>query len=166
MRVAVLPLANYTANREAADRVLPMLAVELGRQPGIVVLDPGRVEEVVSREPWLLMDRIPPDLVDRFGTQIGADALLVGSVMSYAIRDTGAERIPQLSLSLRLLAVPGGKVLWSSVHSRDGADGEWLFGIGRVENLERLAVATVREMMATFPGEAPETKGSLAGKAE
>jgi hypothetical protein len=166
MRVAVLPLANYSATRDAADRVLPMLTIELGRQPGLAVVDPGRVEAVVSREPWLLMDRVPPDLVDRFGADIGVDALLVGSVMSYAIRETGGDRIPQLSLSLRLLAVPGGKVLWSSVHSRDGTDGEWLFGIGRVANLEQLAAATVREMMTTFPGEAPETKGSMAGKAE
>ena len=150
-RVAILPLANYTATREAPDRVLPMLAEAVGRQPGIQVVDPGEVQAVLSNEPWLLLDRVPPDLVDRFGRDLKANALLMGSILGYGFRDVGGEHIPQLSLSLRLVETPGGRVLWTSVHSRDGADNEWLFGLGRVLSLEQLASAAVREMMVEFP---------------
>jgi hypothetical protein len=161
--VAILPLANYTATRDAPDRVQPMLAVQLAWQRGIRVVDPGAVEAAVAREPWLMMDRLPPDLVDRFGNELGADALLVGSILTYGTRDVAGERIPQFSLSLRLLAVPGGRVLWTAVHSRDGNDGEWLFGMGRVSNLEQLVSESVKEIVATLP-ENIATGGSSSEK--
>lgn len=150
-RVAVLPLANFTPSREAPERVAPMLAAAVGARPGVQIVDPGAVEAALGREPWLLLDRIPPDLVERFGSELSADALLVGALLAYGYRDTGGERVPQISLSLRLVATPGGQVLWSSVHSRDGQDGEWLFGFGRVHALEQLASRTVAEALATFP---------------
>src|SRR5262249_33630378 len=62
-----------------------------------------------------------------------------------------ADQIPHVSLALRLLQTPGGHVLWSAVHSRDGEDGEWLFGFGRVEDLDQLVEETVKEMLATLP---------------
>jgi hypothetical protein len=164
LRVAILPLANYSTTRDAPERVTPMLAVELGRQPGVMVADAGAVEAALAREPWLMTDRVPPDLVEKIGRELNADALLVGSIMSYTSRDVDGEAIPQLSLSLRLLEVPSARVLWTAVHSRDGADGEWLFGMGRVATPEQLAVVTMREMMGTFPEAAPD--GGLAGKAE
>lgn len=150
-RVAVLPLANYTPSRDAPERVAPMLAAGVGSKSGISLVDPGAVEAALALEPWLLLDRIPPDLVQRFGTELGADALLVGALLTYGFRESGGERIPQVSLSLRLVGTPGGQVLWTSVHSRDGRDGEWLFGFGRVHALEQLASQTVAEALATFP---------------
>lgn len=149
-RVAILPLANYSPTREAPASVAPVLFAELGAAQYEVV-EAGQVEAALEREPWLLLDRIPPDLVDRFGTELGANALLVGSLLAYGYREAGGERIPQVSLSLRLLATPGGRVLWSAVHSRDGADGEWLFGIGRVYSLEQLTTRTLHEMLRTMP---------------
>ena len=150
-RIAILPLSNYAPTREAPERVAPMLASEIGRLPGVEVVDPGAVEAVLAKEPWLLMDRIPPDLVDRFGADLHADALLVGSVLAYGNRESASEKIPQISLSLRLIETPGGRVLWSAVHSRDGSDGEWLFGLGRVQSLEQLGSQVVMEMLETFP---------------
>jgi TolB-like protein len=150
-RVAILPFSNYTPTRDAPDRIGPMLAAELAKVPGVEVVDAGAVEAALAKEPWLLMDRVPPDLVDQIGSELRADAILVGSVLGYGYRDSGGDRIPQLSLSLRLVETPGGRLLWSAVHSRDGADGEWLFGMGRVESLEQLASKTVEEIVDTFP---------------
>ena len=149
-RVAIMPLANYSPTREAPAAVAPVLFAELGAAR-FEVVEAGQVEAVLEREPWLLLDRIPPDLVDRFGSELGANALLVGSLMAYGYRDAGGERIPQVSLSLRLLETPGGRVLWSAVHSRDGADGEWLFGMGRVHSLEQLTARALHEMLTTLP---------------
>lgn len=157
-RVAVLPLANYASTRDAVDRLTPMLMTELGKLRGLEVVEPGRVEDALSHEPWLLMDRIPPDLVDRLGKDLAADALLVGSLLTYGYREGDDGRTPQVSVSLRLLEVPGGRILWSSVHSRDGADREWLFGMGREQSLERLATTTLAEALDSLPtqgGDAP-----------
>jgi hypothetical protein len=150
-RIAILPLANYSSTREASEKLMPILAAEIGRRPGVSLVEPGAVEAALAQEPWLLFDRIPPDLLDRFGQELGADALLVGSVLGYGHRASAADQIPHVSLALRLLQTPGGRVLWSAVHSRDGEDGEWLFGFGRVADLDQLVEETVQEMIATLP---------------
>jgi TolB-like protein len=156
LRVAVVPFSNYTGDRDAPDQVLPLILVELARLPGVSVVEPGKVEAVLDQEPWLLFDRIPPDLVDRFGEEMEADALLVGSILAYGQRDGAVGPVPEVSVACRLLEVPGGKILWSVVHSRDGEDGESVFGLGREESLNRLAREAVRETLETFPP--PDTK--------
>ena len=150
-RIGILPLSNYTADRDASDRMRPMLAAELGTRSGIALVDPGAVEAALAQEPWLLFDRIPPELLDRLGQQLSADALLVGAILGSGYRQDGSEQVPHVSYSLRLLQVPGGRVLWGVVHSRDGTDGEWLFGFGRVHNLEQLLERSIVESLKTFP---------------
>lgn len=162
-RVAVIPLANYTEATEAPDRLGALLNVELAKLGGLTVVEPGRVEAVFAAEPWLLTDRIPPDLVDSFGTKLQADALLVGSVLAYGVRGSGEEAVPQVTVALRLLEVPGGRVLWSAVHSRDGTDRESVFGVGRTIAMERLAGETVREIVGSIPlTKARSRKGLLS----
>jgi hypothetical protein len=155
---AILPLANYSATRDAADLVAPLLTAELARQPGIRLADQGAVQAALEAEPWLLLDRLPPDLVDRLGAGLHVKGLLVGAVLDYGYRDASGERVPQVSLALRLLECPGGRVVWSGVHSRDGEDGEWLFGFGRVRSLEQLASRTVQELLASFPAPGREAR--------
>lgn len=151
LRVALLPLANYTQNREAPDKIAPILLAELAHRGGVHLAEPGAVEAVLSKEPWLLFDRIPPDLVNRFGDELGVDALLVGAVLGYGYRQFGSEQIPHVSISLRLIRAPGGVVLWSAVHSRDGDDNESVFGLGRVHSLEQLLTRTIAEIVEEFP---------------
>ncbi len=151
LRIAVLPLANYTESRDASERVAPILFAQITTVHAVSVVDPGAVEAALSSEPWLMFDRIPPDLIDRLGEALGADALLVGAITGYGYRRASGEEVPHFSVSFRLMQSPGGQVLWSAVHSRDGNDGEWLFGLGRVESLQQLVGHTLREVLETFP---------------
>jgi len=109
------------------------------------------VESALAHEPWLLLDRVPPDLIARLSQSLQVDALIVGALQAYGYRDAGGDRVPQVSVSLRLLTSPGARVQWTGVHSRDGDDGEWLFGFGRVHSLDQLALRTVHEVLETFP---------------
>jgi hypothetical protein len=149
--VAILPLANYTTTREAPDRLGVMLHQELAGEGDLHLVEMGRVDEALAREPWILTDRIPPDLVDSLGVRLQVDALLVGSILAYGYRSEQGEEIPEISLSLRLLKTPGGQVLWSAVHSRDGGDRESVFGLGRVDGLERLAQQATKEILKSLP---------------
>jgi hypothetical protein len=151
LRVAVLPLANYSATRDGSDRVAPIIHAELAAKPGVVVADPGAVQEALDKEPWLLLDRVPPDLVERLSSELHVEGLVLGSLLTYDYRDASGDKVPQVSMSLRLIQCPGERVLWSAVHSRDGDDGEWFFGFGRVRSLEQLAGMTCREMLGKFP---------------
>lgn len=163
-RIAILPLMNFTDRQDAADRLMPVMLAELAHRPGVSVVDAGEAEAAISQEPWLLLDRIPPDLVDRFGKEMHAGALLVGSVLAYGYRESGSGPVPEISVALRLLETPGGRQLWSISYARDGRDRERLFGIGRVESLDRLVNDSIREILATFPdataGTGPQGKES------
>jgi len=150
-RIAVLPLANYTSTHDAPDRLAPMLSAAIGAKTGAEMADPGAVEAALEKEPWLLLDRVPQDVLDRVASELQVDEVVVGSLLAYGYRDEGGDQVPQVSLSLRLLACPGARVMWSAVHSRDGEDGEWLFGFGRVRSLEQLATQTVSEILVDFP---------------
>jgi hypothetical protein len=151
LRIAVLPLANYTSTRDGSDRVAPFVQAELAAKQGVVVAEAGAVQEALDREPWLLLDRVPPDLVDRLASELHVEGLVIGSLLTYDYRDASGDRVPQVSMSLRLIQCPGGHVVWSAVHSRDGDDGEWFFGFGRVRSLEQLAGMTCHELLASFP---------------
>jgi hypothetical protein len=149
-RIALLPLANYAPDRDAPQRLGLALANEFSRIPGLEVVDPGAVEDALAKEPWLLLDRLPPDLADRIGAELHADGLLQGALLQYGARDGNDGRTPQISLALRLVRTPGSRVVWSTVHGRDGADGEWLFGLGRVNAMEQLSAAVVHEALRPF----------------
>ena len=164
LRLAVLPLANYTPLRDAPERVAPMIAAELGAKPGVTVADAGAVQEALDQEPWLLLDRVPPDLVGRLGETLGVDALMVGALLTYDYRDAAGVQVPQVSLSLRLVECTQGRVLWSAVHSRDGNDSEWLVGFGRVHGLEQLAIEAIREMLANLPAPRWEARGDRSAQ--
>jgi hypothetical protein len=164
LRIAILPLANYTAQHDAADRLAPMLAAEIGAKPGVRIADAGAVESALNQEPWLLLDRVPPDVLERLSRSLHVDALVVGALQTYGYRDAGSDRVPQVSLSLRLLTGSGARVEWTGVHSRDGDDGQWLFGFGRVHSLEQLAGRTVHEVLETFP--APGRDAPRAGTSQ
>jgi hypothetical protein len=162
--VAVMPFANYTPARDAAPQLQQIAGLELFVLPHVSLVEPGIVEAALAEEPWILSDRIPPDVVDSLGVKTGADALLLGSVLEFGYRDSEVGPMPQVALSLRLIETPGGEILWSSVHSRDGEDRESVFGMGREQSLQSLAIATVREMIDTFPkeeegGRRPPAKG-------
>ena len=161
--IALLPLADYSANRDAPDRLAPMIQEELMKHKNLVAVEAGRVEAALAKDPWMLTDRIPPDIVDSLGTALGADGLLVGSVLAYGYRSEDGEQVPEVSLSLRLIQVPGGRVLWSAVHHRDGNDREIIFGLRRVTGLERLGEQAVREIMSTFPDVRPGTVNNMSG---
>lgn len=149
-RIAVLPLANYSTDRDAVQRISLALLNECARIPGIEIVDPGAVDTALSKEPWTLLDRLPPDLADRIGAELKADGLLQGALLQYGVREGSDGRTPQVSMALRLTRCPGSRIVWSAVHGRDGADGEWLFGFGRVNAMEQLATAVVREAVKPF----------------
>jgi hypothetical protein len=163
-RIAILPLANYTDKQDASDRIVPLIAVEAARQRGVTVIDPGRVEALFAKEPWLLLDRLPPETIDRFGKELDADALIVGSILAFGYRDQDVGAQPEFSVTLRLLRTPGGECLWSGTQARSGNDHESVFGLGRIDNLERLASSAVKDLVATFPKTMKSTPESNAAQ--
>lgn len=146
MRLAVLPLTNFSADEKAADVVSGQLIVALLNFENFSVVDPGVVEDVVIQMRLRVPERLPLERLQEVGEALGVPYIMVGTVNEYGFVREGNESVPQVSISLRILACDSGSILWAASHSRRGDEGESVFGWGKTGTVERLAAETVQEI--------------------
>jgi polysaccharide biosynthesis protein PelC len=145
--VAVLPLENLTSERFAAERVRELLVVELSAQGLFGVVEPGEVNRVLRLHSIDTPSVLGPDAIKQLGTELKAQALLTGSVIEYREQRTGTLNSPEVALSLRMIDVESGLVVWSVTDARTGM-GVWtrLFGVGE-ENQTGAARKLIRDLL-------------------
>lgn len=148
--LAVLPLVNFSQYDNASEIVLNALIVELLELKIFKVVDPGIVDAMVLEKRLRLTDRLPLAILQELGEQLGVEYLLVGSINEFSVIQGKNTRLPTVSISLRIVSCDSGQIIWASTHSRRGDDAESLFGIGRIEDIQQLAVVTVEEMINTL----------------
>ncbi len=149
-RVAVLPLENLTSERFAADRVRELLTVELSSRNLFEVVESGEVNRVMRTKSLLSAAEIGPEAIQQLGKDLDAQALLTGSVIEFREQRTGTLNTPDIALSLKLLDVESGLVIWSVTDARTGL-GVWtrLFGVGE-EDQTTAARKLIRDLLATL----------------
>ena len=152
-RVAVLPLENLTSERFAADRIREILMVELSAQDLFDVVEIGEVNRTLRVLNIGAVDHLGPDEVKGIGEALGVQALFLGSVIEYRERRSGTVNAPDISVSLRMIDVDAGLVVWSASDSRTGV-GMWtrLFGVGEPSQSDS-ARELVRSLISTFYSE-------------
>jgi TolB-like protein len=148
--LAVLPLTNLTQYDKAADVVMNALVVELLDSGAFEVVDPGIVEIVVLEKRLRLTDRLPLETIQEIGTHLDVTYLLVGSIHEFVMIRDRTDPLPAVSISLRIVRVADGRIVWASTHSRRGDDTESVFGLGRISTAEQLATAMVKQMIDTL----------------
>ncbi len=147
-QVAVLPLENLTTERFAADRIRELLVVELSAQGTFQVVEPGEVNRVLRLKSIDSPAALGPEMIKTLGTELKAQALLTGSVIEYREQRSGTLNSPEVAISLRLLDVESGLVIWSITDARSGL-GVWtrLFGVGE-ENQTGAARKLIHDLLA------------------
>ena len=149
-RVAVLPLENYTNERFAAERLREVLNVEINAQGLFEALELGEVNRMLRVQSLVNLSEIGPAETKALGAALGVQALLQGSVMEFDERRTGSVNLPDIALSLRLVDVETGLVIWAVTDARAGAKlATRLFGVGE-ESRTEASVRLVREVLATL----------------
>ncbi len=148
--VAVLPLTNLTQSDKAADVVMNALVVELLDLGTFEVVDPGIVEIVVLEKRLRLTDRLPLETIQEIGDQLQVTYLLVGSIHDFDMIRRRSDALPSVSISLRIIRVSDGRIVWAATHSRRGDDAESVFGLGRISTVEQLATVMVKQMIGTL----------------
>jgi TolB-like protein len=147
--VAVLPLTNLTQYDKAADVVMNALVVEL-LDSAFKVVDPGIVEIIVLEKRLRLTDRLALETIQEIGARLQVTYLLVGSIHEFAMIRDRSDALPAVSISLRIIGVSDGRIVWAATHSRRGDDAESVFGLGRISTAEQLATAMVKQMIDTL----------------
>jgi TolB-like protein len=147
--VAVLPLSNVGGSAEAAGPIESAIRERLS-QRGWTVASAGTVEKFLEENRIRYLDSLSPAQLAAVRGEVGASAVLVGSILAY--RENGN---PVVALAARMLDADG-TVVWGEVVAASAAETEGVLGFGRRAKAESLAkdVATRLLERVPRPGEA------------
>lgn len=142
-RMALLPFDNLTDRPEASRAYTQILNDRIAGERVFDLAPMSDVERAMNDLRIRRTDRMDSMAVRGLCEALGVRYLLAGSVLD--LRDgepaggTGAE----VAATLRLIAPPDGRTIWSCIDARSGDDGEGPFGWGHTASGKKLAVESV-----------------------
>jgi len=143
LRVAVLPFTNRTDRRRGGDLVAAHFVAALAGRPGIRVVEPGIVREVLLKLRVIPEGGIPYAQAELLRETLGADLVLMGEVLDYSDADVDGPP-PIVDFTVQALDAAHRRVAWSAFSHSTGTDGVWFFERGRLRTAHALAAAMAR----------------------
>jgi hypothetical protein len=148
--IAVLPLEDLGGGTGAAQRTRDIMITQVLSSGLFDVADRGRVDSAFRAEamdPLAPLDNIT---MKRLGQRIGVEGFIMGSVEQISDSRTGGAVYPEISLTLRLVEVESGKVVWQASDRGSGYSlADRLFGI-RSKNSFQITLELVDRLLATI----------------
>lgn len=149
--IAVLPLENNSKDEYAPERVRNITMTQLLGRGIFDVVDKGVVDSLLHEEaidPGKPLDR---QALQRLGQRLNIQAVMLGTIDLADEGRKGSVVYPELSVTLRLLEVESGLVIWQASGNESG-DSVWrrLFGLASVGSFE-LTLTLIDKMLATIP---------------
>jgi hypothetical protein len=145
--VAVLPFQNLSDTAEASERVRDTFTGMLLASGALYVLPPGEVARGMSRISRIAPEGPSTEQVKQLGTILGVDGVITGVVREYGTVRSGATAANIVSVSLTLIEVENGVVVWSAASTHGGV-GLWdrLIG-GGGEPMDTVTVKVVDDLL-------------------
>ncbi|MDL1956104.1 MAG: CsgG/HfaB family protein [Candidatus Desulfofervidus auxilii] len=149
-RVAILPLHNFSRDNLAHERIRDVFETELLKLELFEVVDRGEVDAVLRelriREP----SEITPALIKKIGQRLSVQAVFTGSVDEYKTEQSGGISLAIVAISLKLIDVQSGKVIWQvSASEKGGGILNRLFGIGE-KSLTEVSYTLIQKCLKTL----------------
>jgi len=118
--VAVLPFENLTPDDDASARVRDAFMGMLLATEAMYVLPPGEVERGIDRA-GITKPTIPTaEKVQALGKVLNVDAVITGVLREYGTVRSGQSQANLISLSLQMMEVETGMVVWSGSSTKGG----------------------------------------------
>ncbi len=143
-KIAFFPFENLSENKNALDKILPVLKGQLEKR-GIEIADDGSVDAFLLRERFRFSGYISKDLAVKLGKELQVSAVVLGAVTSFSEKDN-----PEAGLSLRLVSTADGSLLWANNASATGDDFTGILGLGRIGTLDKLVPVVIKRLLASF----------------
>jgi hypothetical protein len=120
-KIAVLPLQNLTTDKFAAKKIEGLLIMDFLAR-GIDVIEPGEVMFALRESKAQSIDRMPVAGLQNIGEMISADAVIIGSVGTFAINKGISVAYPEVSVHFIMIDILSGSIVWSAWHTSGGPD--------------------------------------------
>ena len=129
--IAVLPFQNLAGVDEAAERVRNTFTGRLLATGAVYVLPPGEVARGISKVSRIPVSGPSSDQIKQLGTILGVDSIITGVVREYGTVRSGATSANVVSVSLQMIEISTGQVIWSASSTKGGVSiWDRLFGGG------------------------------------
>jgi TolB-like protein len=148
--LAVLPFDNISGHQDAGKKVVNLLLTELASTELFQIAEVGEVEKSLRSLRIRTTAELDLSKLQNLGEQLNVQAIIVGSVDEYEVRQERSGAVPVVAVSVRMLEVQTGDILWAISNAHDGNDWETVFGFGRIISLSQLAQIVVSEMVESL----------------
>jgi len=118
--VAVLPFTNLTGAEEAAERVRDTFMGMLLATGALYVLPPGEVARGMSKLGRFSAEGPSSEQIKQLSTILDVEGVITGVVREYGTVRSGSTSANIVSISLQLIDVSSGIVVWSASSTKGG----------------------------------------------
>ncbi len=149
-KVAVLKFANHTSDKLAGEKIRDLVIMEALALKKFDVVEKGLVDEVLSEEGVDVNFALNKETIKRIGAKLKVPAVLVGSVITMEKKREGGYTYPVVAISLRLIDVASGKVIWEATGVETGYS-IWgrIFGWAPSNEIE-VSMSLIEKLLKTF----------------
>lgn len=144
-RIAILPLDNATPDPVAARVLDAVLRHRFGERRGVEVVPAGELRGAIVEKILQPPANMPLSQLRQLGQALNVHHFLAGAIFEYGTGTRGAV----VELSLSLVDVDTGAVVWSALHRRTARDYDRPFA-GREPELVEVADRMVAELADAF----------------
>lgn len=145
--VAVVPMDDYSSRRHGARVIENLLIAELIRRDWAVV-EPGVLREVLLDHSQAARGGVSDEVLELLRRELGTCFVLTGAVEDFALAPAGGEvAVPHLDYGIRLIDAREMRLVDAVNESRNGLQGETVFGRGREYSMARLARASIEDLL-------------------
>jgi hypothetical protein len=150
-RVCVLPLANNTDQKYAAELARDVINTQILAMDIFDLVDKGIVDSVLHEEALDPGAPVSQLMLSRLGQRLNVQAIMIGAVDLAGDKRVGSVIVPEMSLTLRLIETKSGLILWqaSGHYAGDSIIGR-LFGI-TPDDTYKVTAKLAKELLATIP---------------
>lgn len=153
-KVGLLPFKNLAEDRLAGEKVTEHFMTELLIKGELEVMDTGQFNAVVAQVARRSSPDSAPELTPSQLSQLagvaGVQGIFSGTIHEYKMIQLGGEQYPMISMTVKFIDAPTGKVVWQSSVTATGGPNLPIVSIGEEFTLGHLSQKIAREVTRDF----------------
>jgi TolB-like protein len=152
-KVAVLPFENLTQDQFAAFKVYDAFVTELLIARYFDAVEPGEIDKAIrdlGPDANIRAGRIDVAAAQKLGKALNVQAVVLGTVEHYEMGRFGGDEYPVVSVTVRLLDVEAGVIIWMATRSEKGGPGFPFVSVGEIHILSRLSQKVCKEIVESL----------------
>jgi polysaccharide biosynthesis protein PelC len=157
-KLGILPFVNLTSDRFAGEKVQSAFITEMYMSGKFAIIEPGefnkQANDAIREAGTQQGQELSLDMIKKIGDKAGIKGVIEGVVREYDMTRVGQAEYPLISLSLRMIDVPSGTVVWMTSMTKKGGPNLPIISIGETHTLGELTQKACHEVVSNFVGKA------------